>query len=42
LTEDRVTALTKELQGMMAMVRKLYELDTTGLEPDLPFQARWD
>ena len=41
LSDARVAVVTKELQGMMAMVRKLYELDTTGVEPD-PLNAGWD
>jgi Asp-tRNA(Asn)/Glu-tRNA(Gln) amidotransferase C subunit len=42
LAEDRIPVITTELRGMMALVEKIHELDTTELEPDLPFDARWD
>ena len=42
LAEERIPVVTSELRGRMALVEKIHELDTTGLEPDLPFNAKWD
>ena len=42
LSDDRVKVVTQEMRGMLSLAESLYEVDTSDVDPELAWDARWD